>query len=72
LVAINPSLFITCLTLIKARCQKTIGKGLSTQMGRHISTFVLLQQSDKWVEELQQSGLLGVDIETSAVYSASE
>jgi purine-nucleoside phosphorylase len=41
-------------------------------MGRHISTFVLLQQSDKWVEELQQSGLLGVNIETSAVYSASE
>lgn len=46
--------------------------GLKTHMGPHISTSALLQQSDEQIEKWQQSGLLGVDMETSAVYSAAE
>ena len=46
--------------------------GLKTHVGAHISTSALLQQSDEQVENWQQAGLLGVDMETSAVYSAAE
>ena len=46
--------------------------GLRTFVGEHISTSALLQQSDEEVEKWQQRGLLGVDMETSAVYSAAE
>lgn len=47
-------------------------RGINTHLGTHISTSALLQQSDEQVEEWQQAGLLGVDMETSAVYSAAE
>lgn len=46
--------------------------GLTTHVGRHISTSALLQQSDKQITKWQLEGLLGVDMETSAVYSAAE
>ena len=46
--------------------------GLKTHIGAHISTSALLQQSDEQVKNWQQAGLLGVDMETSAVYSAAE
>lgn len=46
--------------------------GLKTHAGRHISTSALLQQSDKQITKWQLEGLLGVDMETSAVYSAAE
>lgn len=45
--------------------------GLKTHVGRHISTSALLQQSDEQIGKWQQRGLLGVDMETSAVYSAA-
>ena len=46
--------------------------GFRTFVGAHISTSALLQQSDEVVEKWQQRGLLGVDMETSAVYSTAE
>lgn len=48
-----------------------ISRHLTTHLGSHISTSALLQQSDKQIREWKQKGLLGVDMETSAVYSAA-
>jgi purine-nucleoside phosphorylase len=58
--------------LVESADRALTNLGLKTHIGTHISTSALLQQSDEQVEEWQQAGLLGVDMETSAVYSAAE
>jgi len=58
--------------LVESADRALTNLGLKTHVGAHISTSALLQQSDEQVEKWQQAGLLGVDMETSAVYSAAE
>lgn len=58
--------------LVESADRALTNLGLKTHVGTHISTSALLQQSDEQVEKWQQAGLLGVDMETSAVYSAAE
>ena len=58
--------------LVESADRALTNLGLKTHVGTHISTSALLQQSDEQVEKWQQAGLLGVDMETSAVYSVAE
>lgn len=58
--------------LVESADRALTNLGLTTFIGEHISTSALLQQSDEMVEKWQHRGLLGVDMETSAVYSAAE
>lgn len=58
--------------LVEMANRKLINLGLKTHLGAHVSTSALLQQSDEQVGIWQQAGLLGVDMETSAVFSAAE
>jgi len=57
--------------LLDTANNKLVSRNLTTHLGSHISTSALLQQSDKQISEWQYMGLLGVDMETSAVYSAA-
>lgn len=57
--------------LLDTANHKLVSRNLTTHLGSHISTSALLQQSDKQISEWQYMGLLGVDMETSAVYSAA-
>lgn len=46
--------------------------GIKAHLGSHISTSSLLQQSDEMIHDWRNRNLLGVDMETSAVFSAAE
>lgn len=58
--------------LVESADRMLTSLGQRTYIGAHISTSALLQQSDEQVEKWKERGLLGVDMETSAVYSAAE
>ena len=58
--------------LVKKAVKKLSARGFKTHTGPHVTTSSLLQQSDQQVEEWNLRGLLGVDMETSAVFSAAE
>ena len=46
--------------------------GPTTHLGPHISTSALLQQPVDQIKRWEEAGLFGVDMETSAVFSAAE
>lgn len=58
--------------LVQSANQALTEIGLSTHIGSHISTSALLQQSTEQINKWRIEGLLGVDMETSAVFSAAE
>ena len=58
--------------LIERANQALTGRGLVIHIGSHISTSALLQQSDEQILNWHNRGFLGVDMETSAVFSAAE
>jgi purine-nucleoside phosphorylase len=59
-------------SLVKSAETALSSKGLTTHLGPHISTSALLQQPEGQIKEWEERGLLGVDMETSAVFSAGE
>jgi purine-nucleoside phosphorylase len=62
---------IASQNLVSEANRALISHGFTTHLGSHISTSALLQQSDNQITEWQKMGLLAVDMETSAVYSAA-
>lgn len=46
-------------------------RGLATHRGRHVTTAALLAQPPELIERWSAAGCLGVDMETSAVFSAA-
>ncbi len=59
-------------SIVKIAQEALSSYGLRTHLGPHISTSALLQQSEGQIKEWQEKGLFGVDMETSAVFSAAE
>lgn len=63
----------TSTASLAKRAQKALSeRGLKSHLGPHISTSALLQQSDQQIRDWEAKRLLGVDMETSAVFSAAE
>lgn len=58
-------------SLVSMASRKLREIGFKTHVGSHISTSALFQQSADRVEKWRKSGFLGVDMETSAVYSSA-
>ncbi len=58
--------------LVERANQELMTLGLTTHIGPHISTSALLQQSQELIKNWHTKGLYGVDMETSAVFSAAE
>jgi len=59
-------------SLVKSAQEALVSSGLTTHLGPHISTSALLQQPVGQIKEWEERGLFGVDMETSAVFSAAE
>lgn len=57
--------------LVGAACERLEARGLKAHRGLHLTTSSLFQQDESIILGWQRAGYLGVDMETSAVFSAA-